>query len=396
MPVYSVSQVTSYLKDLLEQDTLIQDIWVSGEVANLARPGSGHTYFTLRDSNGSLRCVMFRNARGAERIDAGEAVIAHGRISVYEIRGELQLIVDIVQPEGAGELQLRLEQLKLKLENEGLFEQSRKRELPIYPARVAVVTSPTGAVWHDIQTVISRRYPLAELLLAPTPVQGDTAAAGIVEAFQILNEMPDVDVVILARGGGSVEDLLPFNEEPVARAVYASRGPVISAIGHETDFTIADMVADQRAATPSAAAELAVPDREQLATAVLVAEHSLNASVSGQMSAKSEPIRNMRLRLDRRAPALDTLRMRVDDFLRTAAMHLTHNLEIKTERFEGLQARLESLSPLDTLRRGYAIVQRKRDGAVVGDGAQVDTGDCIGITLHQGSLEAEVTSSRSR
>ena len=391
MAVYSVSQVTSYLKDLLERDNLIQDIWVSGEVANLARPGSGHTYFTLRDANGSLRCVMFRNASGAERIDAGAAVIAHGRVSVYEIRGEVQLIVDIVQPEGAGELQLKLEQLKLKLENEGLFEQSRKRELPVYPARVGVVTSPTGAVWHDIQTVISRRYPLTELLLAPTPVQGDAATSGIVEAFQVLNQTPEVDVIILARGGGSVEDLLPFNEEPVARAVYASRAPVISAIGHETDFTIADMVADQRAATPSAAAELAVPDREQLVTTILVAGHSLNASVSGHMSAKSDPVRQMRLRVDRRAPALDTLRMRVDDFLRTAAVHLTHNLEIKAERFDGLQARLESLSPLDTLRRGYAIVQKKSDGVVIGNESQVDAGDSIGITLHQGNLEAEVT-----
>ena len=395
MAVYSVSQVTSYLKDLLEQDTLLQDIWVSGEVGNLARPGSGHTYFTLRDANGSLRCVMFRNARGAERIDPGAAVIAHGRVSVYEVRGELQLVVDIIQPEGAGELQLRLEQLKLKLENEGLFEQSRKRALPPYPARLGVVTSPTGAVWHDIQTVISRRYPLVELLLAPTPVQGDAAAPGIVEAFQVLNQTPDVDVIILARGGGSAEDLLPFNEEPVARAIYASHAPVISAIGHETDFTIADMVADQRAATPSAAAELAVPDREELAAGVLVAGHSLNTSVSIHLAARSDPLGHLRFRLDRRAPDLDTLRMRVDDILHTAATHLKHNLEIKAERFEGLQSRLESLSPLDTLRRGYAIVQRKSDGAVVGDAARVDTGDSISVTLHNGALEAEVTSSRS-
>ena len=392
MAVYSVSQVTSYLRDLLEQDTLLQDIWVSGEVGNLARPGSGHTYFTLRDDNGSLRCVMFRGGHGGERIDAGSAVIAHGRVSVYEVRGELQLIVDIVQPEGAGELQLRLEQLKLKLENEGLFEQSRKRELPQYPVRVGVVTSPTGAVWHDIQTVISRRYPLTELLLAPTPVQGDAAGPGIAEAFQVLNQTPDVDVVILARGGGSAEDLLPFNEEPVARAVYSSRAPVISAIGHETDFTIADMVADQRVATPSAAAELAVPDREELAIGVLVAMHTLDTSVSGHLLARSDSLTQLQLRLDRRGPDLDSLRMRIDDLLRAAATHLKHNLEIKAERYEGLQSLLASLSPLDTLRRGYAIVQRKSDGSVVGDAAPVDAGDSIDVTLHHGGFEAEVTS----
>ena len=394
MPVYSVSQITSYLRDLVERDHLLQDIWVGGEVANLARPGSGHSYFTLRDAKGSLRSVMFRNVRGAELLSNGAAVIAHGRISVYEVRGEVQLVVDIVQPEGVGELQLKLEQLKLKLQKEGLFEPSRKRGLPPLPQRVGVVTSPTGAVWHDIQTVVSRRYPLVELLLAPTPVQGEEAAPGIVEALQALNDTDGVDVVIVARGGGSLEDLWPFNEEAVARAIYVSRAPVVSAVGHETDFTIADMVADQRAPTPSAAAEMAVPDRAQLATHLLVAEQALTASIGGHLSVKRGSLQQLEPRLDRSSPDLDSLRIHIDELLKRAATQLKHNLAVKMERIEGLRLRLESLSPLDTLRRGYAVVQRLRDDEVVSAAAQVNPGDPIAITLSRGGLEAEVTSTQ--
>ena len=392
MPVYSVSQVTSYLNELLARDELLQDIWVSGEVANLARPGSGHAYFTLRDGQSSMRCVMFRRSRGIERLDDGVAVIAHGRASVYEVRGDLQLIVDIVQPEGVGELQLRLEQLKLKLENEGLFEPSRKRSLPEFPKRVGVITSPTGAVWQDIQTVISRRYPLVELLIAPTLVQGSDAAPRIVEAFQAMNQVSDIDVVLLARGGGSLEDLWPFNEETVARAVYASRAPVVSAIGHETDFTIADLVADQRAPTPSAAAEMAVPDRMELAAHVIVAEQALSASISGRLSIKSDSLRQMEARLQRSLPDMDSLRMRIDDLLRSAATHFRHNLEVKAERFGSFKSRLESLSPGDTLRRGYAIVQTSDGGDVVSDANQINVGDSLQITLSRGTIAAQTIS----
>ena len=394
MAIYSVSQVSSYLRDRLEYDALLQDIWVSGEVANLSRPGSGHTYFTLREANSLLRCVMFRSALGAQRLDSGAAVIAHGRISLYEARGDLQLIVDLVQPEGVGELQLQLLQLKLKLENEGLFEPSRKRGLPKFPRRIGVVTSPSGAVWQDIQTVIGRRYPLVELLLAPTPVQGMVAAPGIVEALQAFNEEPNVDAVILARGGGSLEDLWPFNDEAVARAIYASRSPVVSAVGHETDFTIADLVADHRAPTPSAAAEMVVPDKMELATAILVAEQALTASVSGHRSLKSASLERLELRLLRSLPDLDSLRLRIDDLLKSAAIKLKHKLEVRAERFDGLELRLESLSPKDTLRRGYAIVQRREDSTVVDHSAQVGVGDFVQITLSKGKLEAEVAATK--
>lgn len=396
MPVYSVLQVTTYVKEVLEREDLLQDLWVRGEVANLARPASGHSYFSLRDVESSLRCVMFRAAHGADRLANGEAVIAHGRVSVYQVRGELQMIVDLVQPEGMGELQLRLEQLKLKLETEGLFEPSRKRPLPAFPRRIGVVTSPTGAVWSDIQTVIARRYPLVELLLAPAAVQGDSAAPSIVEAFQALNGVPDLDVAILARGGGSLEDLWPFNEESVARAVYASRAPVVSAVGHETDVTISDLVADRRAPTPSAAAEMVVPDRQDLAAKLIVAEQALLSSVRGHRALKAQLLAARRDRLLKLRPDLDSQRMHVDDLLQQAAASLSHALALHGERVVGLSHRLSSLSPLDTLRRGYAVVQRREDGAVVSDSAHVEAGDDVDVTLTRGGFAATVISTRPK
>jgi exodeoxyribonuclease VII large subunit len=391
MAIYTVSQVTTYVNEVLSYDEVLRDVWVEGEVANVAKPASGHAYFTLRDGTSSLRCVMFRNSRGMEHLLDGAAIIAHGRLAVYEVRGDLQLIADIAQPEGAGELQLRLEQLKLKLEQEGLFEPSRKRPVPEFPRRVGVITSPSGAVWQDIQTVIARRYPLVELALAPTAVQGDTAAAGIVEAFLAMNAEPDIDVVIIARGGGSMEDLWPFNEEAVARAVFASQAPVISAVGHETDFTICDLVADLRAPTPSAAAELAVPDLADLALRVLSGRRALDDRVSDIFRRSSESLDRLDLRLDRGRPRLDTLRMRVDDLLRAAASQMSTRVQVTQERLEGTRLRLESLSPLDTLRRGYAIVQLDPSGDVIIDAAQTSPGDDVRVTVNQGAFGATVS-----
>ncbi len=394
MAVYSVSQVNSYLKDILEREFVLQDIWVSGEIANLSRPGSGHSYFTLREASTSLRCVMFRTAIGTERLSDGAAVIAHGRITLYEARGDLQLIVDMVQPEGVGELQLRFEQLRAKLEGEGLFDPARKRAPPQFPRRVGVITSPTGSVWQDIRHVVARRYPLAELALAPAPVQGDAAAQGIVDAFQALNTASDLDTIILARGGGSLEDLQPFNEEAVARAVYSSRTPVITGIGHETDYTIADMVADQRAPTPSAAAEMAVPDRADLAAHVQAAEQGLGVSVLQSIRARTEALTQMTMRLRRGYPDLDSMRIRIDDLLRTAAERLRQRLAVSSERFDGLKRRLDSGNPRDILRRGYAVVQVPDGRGVVTDAAQVAVGDTVAITLARGALDADVTSVR--
>ena len=391
MAVYSVSQVVVYLKELLEQDSVLRDVWIRGEVSNLARPGSGHAYYSLSDGDSALQCVSFRQAFGGDLLTDGAAVIVHGRLSIYEVRGALQLIVDMVRPEGVGELQLKLEELKLRLGNEGLFDESRKRPLPQFPARVGVVTSPTGSVWHDIRNVVGRRYPLTELLLAPAAVQGEDATQSIVEALEAVNQAPDVDVVILARGGGSLEDLWSFNEEPVARAIFASRAPVISGVGHETDLTIADMVADRRAPTPSAAAEMAVPDKMELVSGLAASHQSLVAAVSGQVRHRWDAITRLRPRLRRSRPDLDRMRLHVDDLLRSVADRLRRDCKMKSERAASLGMRLESLSPKGTLRRGYAIVHA--DGAeLVTDSAQLERGDRVQVSLASGGFGAEVLS----
>ncbi len=391
MAIYSVTQVAGYLSDLLYQDSALQDLWVSGEVANLARPGSGNSYFTLRDSSSTLRCAMFsRSSRGAELLANGMSVIAHGRVSLYETRGDLQLIADVVQPEGVGDLRMKLEQLIVKLESEGLFSQSRKREIPRYPRRVVAVTSPIGSVWQDIKSVIERRYPLAELSLVPVLVQGERAAATIVDGLAALDTEPDVDVVILARGGGSLEDLWPFNEEAVARAIFGCGAPLISAIGHETDTTVADMVADVRAPTPSVAAEIAVPDQAELSAGLLAIRRTLTSAVSRTLLHRSEVIRRLGPRLLGVGPGLDQKRIRVDELLRRASMNLRQNLDARTTSTEALSMRLRALSPKDTLRRGYAIVQTADESTLVSDPGQVGVGDGIEITLAKGSLSADV------
>ena len=392
--IYSVSQLSSHTRQTLELDSVLQDLWVSGEVANLARPGSGHSYFSIRDGKATMRCVMFRNSRGAHYLDNGSAIILHGRVSIYEQRGDLQIIADIAQPEGVGELQLKLEQLKLQLERQGLFDQSRKRELPRFPTKIAVVTSPSGSVWHDIQNVVRRRYPLVELAIAPAPVQGEDAAPAIEEALQAAGSEPGVDIVIVARGGGSLEDLWAFNEEAVARAIFACPVPVVSAVGHETDYTIADMVADLRAPTPSVAAELVVPDRNDLIAFAVAAAQNIDASMSRQLASGIDAAQQLDRRLHSALPDLDTMRMRIDDRLSAAHRILAHTITLNAERANGLKLRLDALSPYDTLRRGYAIVQRHDDGSVVSAHTQVDSGDEIDITLTNGRIEAEVLSTK--
>lgn len=391
MAIYSVSQVAGYLNDLLYQDTALQDLWVSGEVANLARPGSGNTYFTLRDSGATLRCAMFsRSSRGAELLTNGMAVVAHGRMSLYETRGDLQMVADVVQPEGVGELRMKLEQLIVKLEGEGLFSQSRKRGIPRFPRRVAAVTSPIGSVWQDIKSVIERRYPLTELSLVPVLVQGEQAAATIIDGLAALDSEPDIDVVILARGGGSLEDLWPFNVEAVARAIFACRTPLISAVGHETDTTVADMVADVRAPTPSAAAEIAVPDQAELSAGILTRRRALTGAATRAIYRRSETLSRLGPRLSRVGPDLDRRRVHIDELLRGAGTILRRNLAARSATAEALALRLRALSPRDTLRRGYAIVQTADGSTVVSDSGQVSDGDRVEVTLARGKLSADV------
>ena len=388
--IYGVSQVTTYLRDLLAYDGLLSDIWIEGEVANLRRPGSGHSYFTIRDANSSLRCVLFRNSRGATHLQDGAAVVAHGRVTLYEVRGDLQLVADVIQPEGVGELQMRLEQLKAQLEREGLFEESRKRPLPIFPKRIGVVTSPTGAVWQDIRTVVGRRYPLAELVLAPAMVQGDAAAETIVEGLSVLNDESDIDAIIVARGGGSLEDLWPFNEEPVARAVFSSRVPVVSAVGHETDFTVCDLVADVRAPTPSAAAEIVVPDQVELLQRLSASAHRVETSATQHVGIATSDVEVLWSRLGRSVPEVDQLRLRVDDQLDEARTLLAHRVELSRGKVDRLGTALRTLSPLDTLRRGYAIVADRTTGKVLTAARDTQPGSSLDITLNEGTIAVSV------
>ena len=390
MPVYTVSQVTRYIKESLERDTLLADLWVSGESSNVVRSAAGHTYFSLKEENTLLRCVMFKGGSGGEHITDGAAISLHGRVSVYEVRGDLQCIADLARPEGMGERYLELERLKVQLEAEGLFEPSRKRPIPSFPQRVGVITSPTGAVWHDIQSVVERRYPLAELVLAPCQVQGDNAASTIIEAFDAMNAESDIDVVILARGGGSLEELWPFNEEAVARAVFASKSPIISAVGHETNVTVADMVADLRAPTPSAAAELAVPDARELFERVVSNSRTLYQVVMQELADRASGVQWSLSRLERRVPDTSTRRQQVDDLLQGLVLRLGNALALHKQRLVGLDQRLGALDPSSVLRRGYAVVSRPDTGGIVSDVSQVAPGDAINVRVHRGAFDATV------
>ena len=270
IPTWSVTELTRYLRDLLESDENLQDLWVEGEVSNLSQPSSGHLYFTIKDSSSALRCVMWRNAvtRQAFLPRDGDAIEVHGNISLYEASGYYQLYADLIRPAGEGALYQEFLRLKAQLESEGLFDPLRKKPIPAWPRIIGIVTSPTGAALRDMLRTIKRRYPPVEIILAPTAVQGEEAPAGILTAIDSLNRVVKPDVILLARGGGSIEDLRAFNDESIARAIVDSQAPVITGVGHETDFTIADFAADLRAATPTAAAELATPDQADLRQAL--------------------------------------------------------------------------------------------------------------------------------
>ena len=390
MAVYTVTQVASYVKESLDRDSLLADLWVRGEVSNLSRPSSGNIYFTIKDAQSQLRCVMFRPGRGADLLSGGDAVILHGRLSMYPARGDLQVYADMVQPEGTGLLHLEFERLKARLEDEGLFTPTRKRPLPVFPRKVGVVTSPTGAVFHDICTVIERRYPLAEVVLSPTIVQGATAAGEIVLALQALNALGDIDVIIVARGGGSLEELWPFNEEAVARAIYGSRVPVISGVGHETDTTIADLVADRRAPTPSAAAELAVPDASRLQAQVVALQRNSISSMTNLIFQYRQELDSLEQRLRSRSPQIETWRQRVDELTQAMGRGLSSAVALAAERFTGLEGRLNALNPQAVMERGYALVQRADDGTLVASVGQVQRNDEVTVTVRDGGFGARV------
>jgi exodeoxyribonuclease VII large subunit len=392
MEVYTVTNITTYLRELLEVDTHLADIWVSGEVSNLTRSTAGHLYFTLKDADSQLRCVFFRGATLqsdlASMVESGAQVVAHGRISLYEVRGDLQFYVDFVQPEGVGVLAMEFERLKARLQQEGLFEQSRKRPLPQFPERIGVVTSPTGAVFHDICSILARRWPLAEIVLAPSAVQGIEAVRGVVAGIAALNDEPDMDVIIVARGGGSMEELWAFNEEAVARAIYSSRAPVISAVGHETDVTIADYVADVRAPTPSTAAELVAPDRRTVAVDIDTRRTGLSTAVRLCLDEGAGCLRSAFARMEHCAPTIDRDRQRVDDVLRMAGTLVDAAIARSRERVDSFMLQLRSLHPQATLARGYAIVEK--DGVAVRRVRDVKSGDALDVRVSDGAFPARV------
>ena len=388
MAVYTVSQVTAYIRELLEADPLLTDLYVLGEVSNLRVSATGHSYFTLKDGQAVLNCVMFKGQTGANLLANGASVSTHGHLSFYEPRGSADFVVDLAMPEGVGELALELERLKMRLRAEGLFEESRKRPLPEFPQVIGVVTSPSGAVFHDIQNVIQRRYPLVELLLAPSQVQGDRAAPNLVAAIEGLNRDGRSDLIIVARGGGSLEELWPFNEETVARAIYASRIPVVSAVGHETDVTIADLVADLRAPTPSAAAELVVPDRNVLRQKLAELALRCHRAISLELQGMAGEVSTLTQRLYSGLPDWETWRRRIDDLGRVVNDSLAKRLQLTEVEVGGLQQRLAALNPAAILRRGFSVVQLGQDGQVVTSAKQVQGGDALTITVSDGSIPA--------
>ena len=388
MPIYTVSQVTQYLKQLLVQDEHLGDLWISGEVSNLRVSQSGHAFFTLKDPESQLQCVMFRGGNGMDLLEAGAAITVHGHISFYEARGTIDLVADIVMVEGVGPLALEYEKLKATLEVEGLFDPSRKRPLPRFPRTIGVVTSPTGAVFQDICNVLGRRFPLVEVQLAPTLVQGPEAAQGIIRALKLLNDDGSADLIILARGGGSLEELWAFNEEPVARAIYASRIPVVSAVGHETDYTIADYVADVRAPTPSAAAEMVVPDRASLQGELLALNDRLYWAASSNHSVQNDALTDLMSRLTLHVPDVESHRRRVDDLSQQVARSTATRTSLLSQRIEGLQLQLKALNPGATLHRGYSVVQKETSGEVVSRLAQVKVKEPLKVTVSDGAFPA--------
>lgn len=392
---YSVSQITRYIKSLLQTDILLQDVWVEGEVSNFTQAASGHCYFTLKDEEAVLACVMWREqAEGLAQLPRNnEAVEVRGTVSVYEARGQYQLIVETVRPAGVGRLYLKFEELRRELEGEGLFDEERKRPLPERPQRIGVVTSPVGAALRDILRTLSHRFPLVEVLLAPSQVQGEGAPPQIVRAIAALNDWPEpVDVIIVARGGGSIEELWPFNDARVARAMAASRIPIISGVGHETDFTIADFVADVRAPTPTAAAAAAVPDRAALAVAVGGLAYRLTEIAQSRLERLRSGVANERRNLQRLSPQgqVATARQRVDDLTRAATIAISHPLALRRSRLQGLEAQLASLSPLQVLNRGYALVHHLKDGRLVQRVAQVVAGEKIRVRVSDGEFTGTV------
>ncbi len=390
--VLSISELTQEVKGLLEDG--FSAVWVAGEVSNLARPSSGHVYLTLKDSGAQLRAVVFRGVAMRLRFELhdGLDVIARGRLSVYQPRGDYQLIIEELQPKGLGALELALRQLREKLFRLGYFAPERKKPLPHYPRRVALVTSPTGAAVRDMLEILGRRWPAAETWVCPVRVQGDGAAQEVAAALQLLNRLGQVDVIIVGRGGGSIEDLWAFNEECVAQAIYHSRIPVVSAVGHEIDLTIADLVADRRALTPSEAAELVTPNRWEIVESLRGLAGQLRAALWQRLELARGRLLDLAQRRAFRLP-LERVRdgeRRVDELGERLRRAMRLRLGRAREGLGAQAARLESLSPLNVLGRGYSLTRREADQVVVRQADQVRPGDRLVTHVQHGRIVSRV------
>jgi exodeoxyribonuclease VII large subunit len=388
MKVYSVSEITRGIKGLLEDH--FSDVWIEGEISNFKPASSGHFYFSLKDEQAQIRAVMFRGSNSKLKFhpENGLHVLAYGRLSVYEPRGEYQIILDHLEPKGAGALQLAFEQLKKKLEAEGLFDEARKRPIPFLPSKIGIVTSPTGAVIRDMIHVLTRRFPDIGVLLDPVLVQGAAAAGEIASAVRRLGGRGDLDVLIVARGGGSMEDLWAFNEEVVARAIAECPIPVISAVGHETDFTIADFVADLRAPTPSAAAEVAVPVKEDLLEGLEGKRRRLRQAAVQRIETLRLHLRQWQAFFRDPGRRLAELLLRLDHLRERLTGLAAHRIEVLGERLKGVQKHLDSLNPLAILERGYAVVTPEGVSRPLRRAGEVRDGDRLKIRLYEGDLSA--------
>ena len=397
MNTLKVSQVNTYIKALLDGSEPLQNIYVEGEISNFKHyQPSGHMYFTLKDEKSQLKCVMFSsNAyRIRFRPENGMCVIGRGRISAYEKSGEYQLYAEDMQPVGAGALNLAFEQLKKKLFDEGVCDKSRKKPLPEYPQKIGVVTSGVGAAVQDIKNITSRRYPLAELVIVPTAVQGEKAAPEIVESIKLLDSRGDIDVMIVGRGGGSIEDLWAFNTEEVARAVIACNTPVVSAVGHESDFTICDFVADLRAPTPSAAAELICPDINVLFNHVRSLQYTAQLYIQALIDDRSQHLSEITAfsPLANGEELLNAYKDRLSDLKNRLGSSFTNRAEIEFHRFSALLGKLNALSPLAVMERGFAVA--KQGESVVTRAAQADTEKELTVAFEDGELNCKISGVR--
>lgn len=394
--ILSIHELSDVIKVLVEDDDDLQDLWVDGEISNLTIARSGHAYFTLKDETCQFPAVMWRAALARQRMTPreGDRVIVHGDMTFYQPRGAIQIQADLIQPQGVGMLQLRLEQLRQKLEGEGLFDLSRKRPLPAYPTRIGVVTSPSGAVWHDIQHVVARRYPLAHLILAPALVQGEGAPESIVAALTELQEIAAPDLIIVGRGGGSLEDLAAFNDERVVRAIFAARVPIIAAVGHETDVTLADLVADVRAPTPSAAAELAAPDLLSVSWWLADARTRLNGAMEQRAGMAHQILDDMQQRLTRGSPAagVDALRREIEPLAERMRASIRHHLALARHDAIAMGELLGALDPQALLCRGFSFVCDPDTGAPIRlIDESLSVGDRIRASFADGAILADVT-----